>query len=73
MNGKEAGMLEYKGYRGSTQYSPEDRVFHGKLLGIRALVAYESDTRAGLQAAFEEAVDNCLGMCEEQRRGTGDA
>jgi predicted HicB family RNase H-like nuclease len=26
------GILSYKGYSGSAEYSPEDEVFHGKLL-----------------------------------------
>ncbi len=30
-------MLRYKGYNGRASYSPEDAVFHGKLLGIRVL------------------------------------
>lgn len=52
--------LEYKGYSGSAEYSAEDEVFHGRLLGIRALVMFESDTASGLKAAFEEAVDDYL-------------
>lgn len=53
-------MLEYKGYSGSTEYSAEDEVFFGKLLGLRALVTYEADTVQGLKAAFEETVDDYL-------------
>ena len=61
-------MREYKGYRGSTEYSTEDHVFHSKLLGIRALVFYESETEEGLQAVFEEAVDDYLELCEQTGR-----
>ena len=59
-----ADTLEYKGYSGSAAFSAEDEVFHGKLIGIRALVNYESDTAKGLKAAFEEAVDDYLETCE---------
>lgn len=58
--------LEYKGYSGSAEFSAEDEVFHGKLLGIRALVSYESGTAKGLKAAFEEAVDDYLETCEAE-------
>ena len=33
--------LQYKGYDGSVEYSAEDRVLHGKLLGIRDAIVYE--------------------------------
>ncbi len=58
-------MQGYKGYRGSAEYSTEDRVFHGKLLGIRALVMYESEIEEGLQPVFEEAVGDYLELCEQ--------
>ena len=61
-----ADTLEYKGYSGSAAFSAEDEVFHGKLIGIRALVNYENDTAKGLKAAFEEAVDDYLETCEAE-------
>ena len=63
-----ASTLEYRGYSGSAEFSAEDEVFHGKLLGIRALVSYESGTAKGLKAAFEEAVDDYLETFEGQGR-----
>ena len=39
-------------------------MFYGKLLGVRALVSFESDTARGLKTAFEEAVDDYLETCE---------
>lgn len=58
--------LLYKGYDGSAEISIEDEVFHGRLLGIRALVNYESDTFQGFKAAFEEALDDYLDLCAEK-------
>ncbi len=55
--------LHYKSYFGSAEISVEDEVFPGRLLGIRALVNYESATFQGLKAAFEEAVDDYLETC----------
>lgn len=57
--------LHYKTYAGSSNYSPIDMVWHGKILQINDLVTYESDTRGELQAAFEQAVDDYIKTCDE--------
>ena len=36
--------LEYKGYMGSIEYSPQDSLLYGKVLGIRGLISYEGET-----------------------------
>lgn len=59
-------MLKYKGYQGSVLFSKEDRVFHGKVEFIRALISYEGTDVDSLEAAFCEAVDDYLELCEEQ-------
>ncbi len=61
-------MLEYKGYCGSVEYSAEDEVLHGRLEFIRDLVTYEAPDAKGLQAAFEEAVDDYLDLCQSEGR-----
>jgi len=61
-----SNMLNYKGYQGSVQFSEEDRVFHGKVEFIRSLISYEGTDVNGLEAAFHEAVDDYLELCEEQ-------
>ena len=57
-------MLEYKGYFGSIEYSNEDEVLHGRLEFIRDLVSYEGKDAKGIKAAFKEAVDDYLELCE---------
>ena len=59
-------VLQYKGYLGSVQYSREDKVLHGKLLGIGALVNYEAEDVRTLEKAFKEAVNDYLIFCEER-------
>ncbi|TXH78780.1 MAG: type II toxin-antitoxin system HicB family antitoxin [Thiothrix sp.] len=59
-------MLEYKGYVGSVEASIEDGVLFGQLMFIAALVSYEADTVKALQAAFEEAVDDYLAICQSK-------
>lgn len=57
-------MLEYKGYLGSVEYSDPDEVLHGRLEFIRDLVTYEGMDARCLKAAFHEAVDDYLELCE---------
>ncbi|MCL1895521.1 MAG: type II toxin-antitoxin system HicB family antitoxin [Clostridiales bacterium] len=57
-------VLEYKNYHGSVEYSAADRVFHGKLLGIRSLVSFEGKDVDSLEKDFIEAVDDYLDLCE---------
>lgn len=61
-----ASLLMYSGYVGSAEISDEDDVFHGKLLGIRALVTYEAETVKGLREAFTEAVDDYVETMKAQ-------
>ena len=58
--------LEYKGYRGSVEYSAPDRCFFGKVLGIRALVTYEGSCVDSIEQEFRESVDEYLDLCEQQ-------
>ena len=55
--------MEYKGYLGSVEFSEEDALFYGKVLGIRALISYEGTNAAELVADFHGAVDDYLELC----------
>ncbi len=58
--------LEYKGYTGSIEYSQEDDLLYGKVLGIKGLISYEGETGKELENDFKEAVDAYLVDCENQ-------
>jgi predicted HicB family RNase H-like nuclease len=55
--------LQYKGYDGSVEYSAEDRILHGSLLGIRDAIVYEGADVDGLESNFRAAVDEYLAFC----------
>ena len=55
--------LEYKGYTGSIEYSKEDDLLYGKVLGIRGLISYEGKTGKDLENDFKEAVEEYLSDC----------
>ena len=59
-------MLEYGDYLGSVQFSSEEKVFHGKIEFIRALVTYEGTDAVSLERAFRESVDDYLELCERE-------
>ncbi len=55
--------LEYKGYTGSIEYSPEDNLLYGKVLGIKGLISFEGETGKLLEQDFREAIDTYLADC----------
>ena len=58
--------LQYKGYDGSVEYSAEDRVLHGKLLGIRDAIIYEGSDVDSLESNFRAAMDEYLAFSAEE-------
>ncbi len=58
--------LEYKGYSGSIEYSKEDDLLYGKVLGIQGLISFEGKTGKELELDFNEAIDAYLSDCKEQ-------
>ena len=60
--------LKHKGYRGSVHFSSEDRVLHGRILGISDMVNFEGRDVDELESAFQECVDDYLAMCEKLGR-----
>ncbi len=58
--------LEYKGYTGSIEYSPDDNLLFGRVLGIRSLISYEGDTGKALDSDFKEAINAYLTDCKQE-------
>ena len=58
-------ILQYKNYYGSVQFSAEDEVFYGKILGISDLVNFEGESVKELKNAFQESVEEYLEFCKE--------
>ena len=58
-------FLEYKGYKGSVEYSKEDNCLFGKVQGMsKALILYEGNTLEELRKDFEYGVDSYLEACK---------
>ena len=61
------GLLKYKGYSGSVEYSPEDNCLFGKVQGMRkASILYEGKSVDEVRKDFEESIDFYLENCKER-------
>lgn len=56
--------LNYKGYSGTVEFSADDEILYGKIIGIRDVVTFEADTVAKLKKAFKEAVNDYIETCQ---------
>ena len=50
------------------EFSEEDEMFFGRVLGIRSLISYEGDNAKDLIADFHNSVDEYLKWCEDEGR-----
>lgn len=55
--------LQHRGYDGSVLYSAEDKLLHGRVLGIRDMVSFEGRDHHGLERSFTAAVNEYLAFC----------
>lgn len=63
-----SSTMEYKDYVGSVEFSQEDGVFYGRVLGVRGLISYEGTSARELVDDFHAAVDDYLALCESEQR-----
>ena len=63
---KVGNTIQYKGYVGSVEFSEEDRIFYGKVMGVRSLISYEGENEKELFNNFHAAVDDYLKTCVEE-------
>lgn len=56
--------LTYKGYAGSIEFSQEDDLLYGNVLGIKSLISYEGTTGKELYADFKGVIDEYMAACE---------
>ncbi len=58
--------LKYKDYTGSIEYSRDDDLLYGQVLGLRGLISYEGETGQKLESDFREAIDTYLVGCQQE-------
>jgi len=57
--------MQYNGYFAKVDFDPEDRLFVGRIIGIRDIVSFHGKSVTELETAFHDAVDNYLAACKE--------
>ena len=55
-----SSLMEYKGYHAKIEFSAEDHVFIGRILGINDVIAFDGDNVIELENMFHESVDDYL-------------
>ena len=60
--------LCHKGYYGSVDYSAEDDVLHGRVIGINDLVTFEAISVSKLGSAFRKSVEDYIKTCRELKK-----
>ena len=58
-------IISYKDYTGTVNFSEEDMVFYGKVVGITDSISFEGDMVESLVEDFHDAVDEYLEFCRE--------
>jgi len=58
-------LMKYKGFTAKAEFSADDGVFVGRLIGIDDIVMFEAKTVDELKSAFKEAVDFHIEVCEK--------
>ena len=62
-----SNTMQYKGYVGSVEFSEEDGLFFGKVMGVRSLISYEGTTAKELIEDFHGEVDDYLSLCATRK------
>lgn len=58
-------MMEYKGYHAAINYSDEDKLFIGEVIGLNDALYFHGTSVDEMENMFHQSVDNYLEMCKE--------
>ena len=68
-----SSSMTYKGYAARIEYDDDDRIFTGRIAGIRDGVGFHADSVDSLRRAFHEAVEDYLETLRKDRQGTAES
>ncbi len=58
--------MKYKGYEGKAVYDDEAGIFHGDVVGTRAVITFQGKTIEEIEQAFEDSVDTYIDWCKKR-------
>lgn len=59
-------MLKYKDYIGYAVYDDEAHIFHGEVVGLKAVITFQGMTVDEIEQAFKDSIDDYLEWCKER-------
>lgn len=59
-------MMRYKGYTGEVAYDNEARLFHGDVIGTKAVITFQGRTVDELEQAFKDSIDTYIEFCKKR-------
>lgn len=60
-------MMKYKGYIGKVVYDDEARLFHGDVMGLRAVITFQGTNVDELEQAFKDSIDTYIDWCKKRK------
>ena len=58
--------MDYKGYFSKIVFDEEANIFHGEVINLRDVIAFEGETVNELRQAFHDSVDDYFEFCAER-------
>lgn len=59
-------MLRHKGYTGYVIYDDEAHIFHGEVVGIKAVITFQGTTVKEIENAFVDSIEDYLEWCKKR-------
>ncbi len=60
--------LRYKGYTGSVNFNADDKIFHGRVLGISDIISFQGVSVKELEEDFKGAIDDYIDLCNKTKK-----
>jgi predicted HicB family RNase H-like nuclease len=58
-----SNVMEYKGYKVSMAFDPEDKIIVGRVLDVDDIITFHGESVAEFEAKFHSAIDEYLAAC----------
>lgn len=57
-------ILKHKGYAGVVEFDAEEKIFHGRVVGLLDVLGFRGRSVKELEKDFRETVDEHLALCQ---------
>lgn len=58
-----SNQMQYKGYRTSIAFDPEDKIIVGRVLDVDDVISFHGESVAEFEARFHSAIDEYIAAC----------